>query len=141
MMENKKLKDILGYLFVAACMILLVVTGVKLVIYDCIIGNKLYDDNDIVVRYHRFVNIVTIDNDTDEMVYMHYLKGRARKNATGDKYASDIEYYGRRSEVYEIEPNSKFAEFTSIFDDAYVFVIYNENDLYEAVGFNKLEWF
>ena len=141
-MNKKNLKKIASKLAPIACIILLIVVFIKLVIYDCIIGNKLYDDNDIVVRYHRFVNIVTIDNDTDEMIYMHYQKGHANKDANGDKYASRIKYYGGSSDTYEIEPDSKLIEFTSIFDDAYIFTISDEEkDLWESVGFNKLEWF
>lgn len=141
-MNKKKLKEIVLKLIPIACIVLLVVVFVKLVVYDCIIGNKLYDDNNIVVRYHRFVNIVTIDNNTDEMIYMHYQKGYAKKDANGDRHASNIKYYGGRSDTYEIEPHSKLVEFTSIFDDAYVFTISNEEkDLWESVGFNKLEWF
>lgn len=140
-MKNKNWKKILGYLFMAACMILLVVTVIKLVIYDCIIGNKLFDDNDVVVRYHRYINIVTIDNNSDEMIYMHYLTGYAKKDANGDRYANSVRYTGGRSDVYEIEANTKLVEHTGILGDGFLFVIsYEESDWQDVCSFNKREW-
>lgn len=82
-----KLKDknILYSIVVSAVIIFLVILFGKLVIYDSIIGTKIYDENDIVIRYHRYVNIVTIKNNSDCEIYMHYQHGRSRKDANLDK--------------------------------------------------------
>lgn len=111
-----------------------------MVVYDCIIGTKIYDENDIVIRYHRFVNILTVKNNSDYKIYMHYQSGRSRKDANLDKYKYDIKYY-KKSEDYEIETNDKLIKFTGFFDDGYLFTVFDENGLYNSPPYNKHELF
>ena len=89
-LKNKNtISTIIG---IAAILFLLVLFG-KLVVYDCIIGTKIYDENDVVIRYHRYTNIFTAKNNSDEAIYMHYQHGRSRRDANLDKYKYDIKYY------------------------------------------------
>ena len=105
----KKLKDkniIFTIVGIAVVLCLLVLFG-KLVVYDCIIGTKIYDDNDVVIRYHRYINIFTAKNNSDETIYMHYQHGRSRRDANLDKYKYDIKYY-KKSEDFEIKSGDKY---------------------------------
>lgn len=135
-----KNKNILSTIINFAVVIFLVILFGKLVVYDCVIGTKVYDENSIVIRYHRFVNIFTIKNNSDDKIYMHYQSGKSRKDANLDKYKYDIKYY-KKSEDYEIKANDKFVKFTGLFDDGYIFTISNEKDLYDSVSYNKHNWF
>lgn len=137
-----KLKDknILYSIVVSAVIIFLVILFGKLVIYDSIIGTKIYDENDIVIRYHRYVNIVTIKNNSDCEIYMHYQHGRSRKDANLDKRKFDIRYY-KKSDDFEIKSGEKFIKFMGLFDDAYLFTVADDNGLYDSISYNKHDWF
>lgn len=139
-MNRLKKKNILFTIIGSALVIFLVILFGKLVIYDCVIGTKVYDENEIIIRYHRFVNIFTIKNNSDNKIYMHYQSGISRKDANLDKYKYDIKYY-KKSEDYEIEIDDKFVKFTGFFDDKYLFTISNEKDLYDSASYNKHKWF
>jgi len=136
-LKNKNiLSTLVGFLLVL-CFIVFV--G-KLVVYDCVIGTKVYDENNVVIRYHRFVNIVTVKNNSEDKIYMHYQSGKSRKDANLEKYKYDIKYY-KKSEDYEIEVGDKFVKFTGFFDDGYLFTISNKKDLYDSISYNKHKWF
>lgn len=140
-MNKLKNKDILFNIIIGyALIIFLVALFGKLVIYDCVIGTKVYDENEIVIRYHRFVNIFTVKNDSDDKIYMHYQSGRCRRDANLDKYEYDIKYY-KKSEDYEIGTDDKLVKFTGLFDDGYLFTISNKKNLYDSVSYNKNKWF
>lgn len=112
----------------------------KLVIYDGIIGIKLYDKNDIIIRYHRYVNIFTAKNNSDESIYMHYQYGRCRRDANLDEYHFDIKYY-KKSDDFEIESGEKYIKFMGFMDDAYLFTVANDSGVYDSVSYNKHDWF
>jgi len=137
---NLKNKNILSTIVSFALVIFLVVLFGKLVVYDCVIGTKVYDENDIVIRYHRFVNIFTVKNNSDDKIYMHYHSGRCRLDANLDKRKYDIKYY-KKYEDYKIKVDAKFIKFTGLFDDGYLFTVSNEKDLYDSVSYNKHKWF
>ena len=139
-MVKSKSKNILFTIFGYAIVIFLVVLFGKLVIYDCVIGTKIYDENDVVIRYHRYINIFTAKNNSDETIYMHYQHGRSRKDANLDKYKYDIKYY-KKSEDFEIKSGDKYVKFMGFMDDAYIFTIANDYELHDSVSYNKHEWF
>jgi hypothetical protein len=139
-MNKFKIKDTISTIVAITVILLLLILFGKLVVYDCIIGTKIYDDNDIVIRYHRYINIFTAKNNSDETIYMHYQHGRCRRDANLDKYKYDIKYY-KKSEDFEIKSGDKYVKFMGIRDDAYLFTIVNEDDLYDTVSYNKHDWF
>lgn len=94
-MSKLKSNNILFKIIGIAVVIFLLVLFGKLVIYDCIIRTKIYDENDVVIRYHRYINIFTAKNNSDETIYMHYQHGKSRRDANLDKYKYDIKYYKR----------------------------------------------
>lgn len=55
-----------------------------------------------------------------------------------DKY--DIKYY-KKSEDFEIRSGDKYVKFMGFIDDAYLFTIANDYELYDSVSYNKHEWF
>ena len=132
LIDKDKLSTVLGF----ALIILLVVVFVKLVIFDGVIGTKIYNENSIVIRYHRFINVVGVTNNSENTIYMHYQSGKCRRDANNDKRKYDIEYY-KKSDDYEIKKGEKFTKFTSLFDDGYIFTVVNEKDLYDSVAYNK----
>ena len=134
--SNNVLFKIIG---IAVVIFLLVLFG-KLVIYDCIIGTKIYDENDVVIRYHRYINIFTAKNNSDETIYMHYQHGKSRRDANLDKYKYDIKYY-KKSDDFGIKSGDKYVRFMGFMDDAYLFTIANGRELYDSVSYNKHEWF
>ena len=134
--SNNVLFKIIG---IAVVIFLLVLFG-KLVIYDCIIGTKIYDENDVVIRYHRYINIFTAKNNSDETIYMYYQHGKSRRDANLDKYKYDIKYY-KKSDDFEIKSGDKYVKFMGFMDDAYLFTIANGRELYDSVSYNKHEWF
>lgn len=131
-MNNKKVRSILISIILIFSLILLL----KLVIYDCAIGRKIYDQNNIIIKYHKYINIVSIKNNSDTDIYMHYQYGRCRKDTNFDKRYFDIRYY-KKSDVFEIKKKKKILKFTSIIDDAYIFTVSNKKKLYDSVGYNK----
>lgn len=139
-MNKLKSKNIISTIIGIAVIVFLLVLFGKLVVYDCIIGTKIYDENDVVIRYHRYINIFTAKNNSDETIYMHYQHGRSRRDANLDKYKYDIKYY-KKSEDFEIESGNKYVKFMGFRDDAYLFTIANDSELYDSVSYNKHEWF
>lgn len=139
-MNKLKNKNIIFTIVGIAVVLFLLVLFGKLVVYDCIIGTKIYDENDIVIRYHRYINIFTAKNNSDETIYMHYQHGRSRRDANLDKYKYDIKYY-KKSDDFEIESGDKYVKFMGFRDDAYLFTIANDGNLYDSVSYNKHEWF
>ena len=69
-MPKLKNKNILFTIIGFIVILFLIVLFGKLVVYDCIIGTKIYDENEIVIRYYRFVNILTVKNNSDGNIYM-----------------------------------------------------------------------
>lgn len=134
--DKNKLYTIVGFTVIV---LLSVVIG-KLVIYDGVIGQKIYDENNIVIRYHRFVNVVGVSNRSDDTIYMHYQSGKCRRDANRNKRKFDIKYY-ERSVDYEIEKSDKMIIYTSILDDGYIFTVSNGKDIYDSVSYNKHMWF
>lgn len=139
-MTKLKSQNILSTIICVAVVIFLLVLFGKLVVYDCIIGTKIYDENDVVIRYHRYVNIFTAKNNSDETIYMHYQHGKARRDANLDKRKYDIKYY-KKSDDFKIESGDKYVKFMGFIDDAYLFTISNDNKLFDSVSYNKHDWF
>lgn len=52
-MNKLKNKNIIFTIVGIAVVLFLLVLFGKLVVYDCIIGTKIYDQNNVVIRYHR----------------------------------------------------------------------------------------
>lgn len=69
---------------------------------------------------------------------MHYQYGRSRRDANLEKYKYDIKYY-KKSDDFEIE--SKYFKFMGFEDNAYLFTIANDGELYDSVSYNKHKWF
>lgn len=136
-MKNVNKKDILYTALGIIVLGILMIVVVKLVVFDFIIGAKIYDENDIVIRYHRIVNVVTVKNNSSKDITLHYQAGRARVDANGDKRKKDIKYT-KRSEVYEINKDEKFTKFVGMFYDAYIFVVTNDDGLNDTASYNKL---
>ena len=135
-MNKFKIKDNISTIVGITVILLLLILFGKLVVYDCIIGTKIYDDNDIVIRYHRYINIFTAKNNSDEIIYSFIIFLIINL----DKYKYDIKYY-KKSEDFEIKSGDKYVKFMGIRDDAYLFTIVNEDDLYDTVSYNKHDWF
>lgn len=139
-MNKLKNKNIIFTIVGIAVVLFLLVLFGKLVVYDCIIGTKIYDENDIVIRYHRYINIFTAKNNSDETIHMHNQHGRSRRDANLDKYKYDIKYY-KKSDDCEIKSVDKYVKFMGFRDDAYLFTIADDGNLYDSVSYNKHEWF
>lgn len=58
----------------------------------------------------------------------------------GGYYDNSLEY-GDRSDDWEIAAGEKFTTFTNIFGDAYIFVVYNDNGMYDTGGYDKHDLF
>lgn len=135
-MKNKNVSIIVGI----CILIFLAVLFGKFVIVDCILGTKVYDENDIVIKYHRFINVFSVKNNSNSKIYFHYQSGKCRRGADGDKYKKDITNY-KRSEDWEIETGEKFVKWAGMFYDGYIFTVSNDENLYDSSSYNKHIWF
>ncbi len=117
--------------------VLILVLAVKAIVFDCIIGIKIYNENNIVMKYHRFINIVSIKNNSSDVIEFHYQSGHYRGRGSGTTvYKNDITDY-KRSDSYEINPKEKLTKYTKISYDGYVFTVTNDNGLHDSVKYNK----
>lgn len=136
----KDKKEFFSTILGVVVLTLLVFCVIKLVIFDCIIGAKVYDDNDIVIRYHRYINVVLVENNSNTNISFHYQSGKARLDANGDKRRNDIKYI-KRSGPWIVGAGEKLRKYTGIKYDKHIFVISNEDGFNDIASFNKLEWF
>ena len=135
-MKNKNISIIVAILLV----IFIIILFGKLVIHDCIFGIKVYDENDILIKYHRFINVFSVKNNSNTKIYFHYQSGTCKRDALGDKYTTEITNY-KKSEEWEIEAGEKFVKWAGMFYDGYVFTVSNDDDLYDSSSYNKHIWF
>ena len=139
--NNLNIKNIFGNILTITIIVFFVIFIVKLLLFDFIIGTKVYNENNIQIRYHRIINIVTIKNDSNDKIYFHYQSGKCEQNNNfDDKSCGGIKYY-KKSEDYEIKAKEKFVKHVGMLNDAYIFTISNEKDLYESVEYNKHDLF
>lgn len=136
-MKNKNFYIIITIIIL---IVIIIVFG-KFVIHDCILGIKVYNENDIVIKYHRFINVFSVKNNSDSVINFHYQSGTSRGRGTGGTvYTYDITNY-KRSDTWEIEIGEKFVKWAGMFSDGYIFTVSNDNGLYDSSEYNKHVWF
>lgn len=130
-MSKKEMPSLIVFLLLLALLFLL---GCKLLIYDGLIGVHVYNENDVKIKYHRFVNIVTVENNTDDLIYFYYQYGYAHNDSS-----YDIRDY-KRSDVWEVETGEKFIKYVGSYD-GYIFMFADGEDFSDVASFYKADWF
>ncbi len=138
---KNKFRNVLGVILGIGTILLLVVSFTKVVLWDVIVGEKAYDDNGIVIGYHRIVNIIHVKNNSDLPISFCYRKGYCEYDRITDRIsATDVEYSTKRSEIIEIPPGEKARKWGT-FCDAYLLILTNEEGLYDVAAYNKKLYF
>ena len=138
-METKtKTNKIIEWIIIILAVIVFICWPIKFVVFDSIIGKTIYDENDIIVKFHRIVNRVEIYNNSDEEIYVNYIEGfntTSGLEETGQIKSFEREYY--LDDAWLVKAGEEIKEKMS-HADGYIFVIYNKNkDMYESVKYIK----
>ena len=89
------------------------------------------------MKYHRFVNIVSIKNNSSDIIEFHYQGGYYRGRRSGTTvYKNQMTDY-EKSDSYEINAGEKLTKYTKMRYDGYVFTVMNDNGLHDSVMYNK----
>lgn len=135
-----KNKNIFSIIIAIIILIIIAILFGKLVIHDCIFGTKVYDENDIVIKYHRFINVFSVKNNSNSVIKFHYQSGLCRGTGSETVYKYDITNY-KRSDTWKIEIGEKFVKCAGMFYDGYIFTVSNDEGLYDSSSYNKHIWF